>query len=156
VTSHTASRTHGTCTPDVAGLPADRILTPDGHPYLDRYHLTYTPDRSVRYHHWHTSDHDRAMHDHPWDNVTVVLSGHLREHTPHGDRDLAPGDVVIRTAHQPHRLELVTPDAWTVFITGPIIRAWGFHTPTGWILWRQYPHAGQYATMPGHIPPPRQ
>ena len=138
-----------------ADMPADRILDPTGQPYLERYHLTHTRDRSVRYHHWLGSDHQRAMHDHPWDSVTVVLAGHLIEHTPHGDRDLHPGDVVIRHARDPHALELDSDDAWTVFTTGPLTRTWGFHTATGWTHWRAYPHAGTTHPLPGHPLPPR-
>jgi hypothetical protein len=30
---------------------------------------------------------------------------------------------------------------WTVFITGPIVREWGFHCPKGWVHWREFTDA---------------
>jgi len=78
----------------------------------------------------------------------VAVDGHLRllrviEHH-HGAFALGPGSVVTRRPTDPHRIELVTPEAWTLFVTGPIVRRWGFHTDHGWIHWRQWPHAGRY------------
>lgn len=130
--------------PDVAGLRRSAIVHNDGSPYLERFHLIDTEQVQVRYHHWLAGDPDRDQHDHPWDNATHVLAGHLIEHTPDGSTPLAPGTFVARQADDPHRIELVSTDAWTLFITGPIIRSWGFHTDHGWQGWRDYPQAGRY------------
>ena len=27
---------------------------------------------------------------------------------------------------------------WSLFITGPVIREWGFHCPNGWRHWKQF------------------
>ena len=130
----------------VAGLRHDRIVHDDGRPYLDRYHLVEAPTRQVRLHHWRTGDDQRAPHDHPWVNTTLVLEGRLVEHTATGATELGPGDTRTRAAREAHRIELVSADAWTLFVTGPIERRWGFHTPTGWVHWAQWPHAGRYET----------
>jgi AraC-like protein len=131
-------------TPDTAGLRRTAILHDDGRLYLERWHILDTVDCSIRLHHWHASDDDRAPHDHPWPNATTVLSGHLIEHTADGDHALTPGTVVTRTASQPHRIDLVTDEAWTLFVTGRIVRRWGFHTADGWVAWTDWPHAGRY------------
>lgn len=41
-------------------------------------------------HHILRSDRDRAMHDHPWENASLVLRG--------GYWEVAPGAAVIHTA----------------------------------------------------------
>lgn len=88
-------------------------------------------------------DDDRALHDHPWVNLTIVLKGFYTEHTIaqggiHHRVTRRRGDVVFRPARRAHRLEVTQP-AWTLFLTGPKVRAWGFHHPTrGWIHWKDF------------------
>ena len=50
------------------------------------------------------------------------------------------GDVVLRrSGRMAHRIELVDGPCWTVFITGPRYREWGFHCPEqGWIQWQRF------------------
>lgn len=49
------------------------------------------------------------------------------------------GDVIFRRAEHTHRIELFKDSkgrpkrAWTLFITGPKIREWGFECPKGWV-----------------------
>lgn len=130
--------------PNVDGLSRSVIVHEDDRPYLERYHVVETSHIQIRIHHWLSSDDQRAPHDHPWANATTVLDGQLLEHTDHGAFALGPGSVVTRRPTDPHRIELVTPEAWTLFVTGPIVRRWGFHTDHGWIHWRDWPHAGRY------------
>lgn len=87
-------------------------------------------------------DDDRALHDHPWSSVSIVLRGSYLEITPHGTRLYEAGSVIFRTATLPHRLEVVDGPVWTLLITGPRKREWGFHCPRGWVPWKQFvaPH----------------
>lgn len=98
---------------------------------------------NVYLHHFLRSDDDRALHDHPWWNLSILLEGRYVEHT------IAPGGVNIRTercsgemklrrARAAHRIELVDGPCWTLFITGPTLRSWGFHCPRGWVHWRDF------------------
>lgn len=48
------------------------------------------------------------------------------------------GDVVFRCASTPHRLEIDGNACVTLFLTGPKVRAWGFHCPQGWKHHRDY------------------
>lgn len=130
--------------PDVSGLRRSAILLEDGRLYLERFHVVETAGCQVRVHHWLASDDQRALHDHPWANVSTVLAGELVEHGPGGAVELAVGAVVSRRAADPHRVELVSGEAWTLFVTGPIVRRWGFHTERGWVHWSSWPHAGRY------------
>jgi hypothetical protein len=73
-----------------------------------------------------------------------------------------PGALVFRRASSPHRIVLerrqqplfgefkdrhpVGPDvsrlvpvpAISLFITGPVVRDWGFHCPKGWVPWQRF------------------
>jgi hypothetical protein len=130
--------------PDVAGLRRSAIRLDDGRLYLERFHLVETKACHVSIHHWLESDDQRAMHDHPWPNSTCVLAGHLVEHSRYDPVDLTPGTVLTRAATDAHRIELAGDEAWTLFVTGPIERRWGFHTEDGWVHWTDWPHAGHY------------
>lgn len=130
--------------PDVAGLPRSAIRHADGRLYLERFEVAASPAVTVRVHRWHASDDQRAPHDHPWPNVSIVLAGELIEHGRAGPARLTPGTIVSRAAADPHWIELPAGEAWTVFVTGPIVRRWGFHTAGGWIHWTEWPNAGTY------------
>lgn len=133
--------------------------------------------KAARVHHILRSDHDRALHDHPWDNCSIVLRGGYWEVTPGRyqawvERDIeqappelqrlhacihrSPGNAVDRSLRREFEAEgvswrrtfsktkrsaedmhrLVLPEgreAWSLFITWPKRREWGFATPEGWI-----------------------
>ena len=74
------------------------------------------------------------MHDHPWNNISVILQGGYWEITPEGRFWRSPGDIIERTAYEFHKLELEKDiECWTLFHTGPRIKSWGFMTPSGYI-----------------------
>ena len=100
------------------------------------------------------SDDDRALHDHPWAfNCSWLLTEYF-EHTPRGVAHRKAGDWKFRWGPAPHRVELLTEQilfrdlvcfwvlapktCWTVFVTGPVVREWGFHCPKGFVPWRQF------------------
>ena len=123
--------------PDVTGLEYDELTTADGQCYMRRYYLERTRQGEKRYHHILMSDQDRDMHDHPWNFQSTILHGSYLETTPDGANRYQAGDIITRTAGQPHRLELTEP-VWTYIKTGPFVKTWGFHTPNGWVDWRRY------------------
>src|ERR1700691_1970855 len=120
----------------------DAILAPEGTPYLYRWHLVAEkPWCNVFLHIQVQSDPERPLHDHPWHNQSVILSGGYDEAycflPPHGrerQRHLRKGDTVHRDAEEAHRLVLPPdiPYTMTLFTTGPHRRAWGFWYPDGW------------------------
>ena len=94
---------------------------------------------SVYLHEINASDDDRAFHDHPWENTSIVLAGSYIEHTPDGVFERHAGDTVSRPADALHRLEIEPGErALTLFITGPVIREWGFACPQGWRHWKEF------------------
>jgi quercetin dioxygenase-like cupin family protein len=122
---------------------ADLILAPDGEPYLYRWHVIPRNDTGNVYFHIQVrSDPERPLHDHPWDNTSVILAGGYDEvYTPiwgaggQYKRELRAGDMVFRRAEEAHRLILPPeiPYTMTLFTTGPKRRIWGFHYPDGWV-----------------------
>ncbi|GBQ69758.1 hypothetical protein AA103196_2302 [Ameyamaea chiangmaiensis NBRC 103196] len=147
--------------------PPDFVIGDPEAPYLLRWYLI-PRNRwfNVYLHKFLRSDEDRALHDHPWWWVSLILRGRYLEHTP--------SDTFLRRAWRPrwgratalHRVELFrarvcttvrTPDqngicrtrhsfsdarsmeaVWTIFITGPRVREWGFACPNGWRHWRDF------------------
>lgn len=155
----------------------DFVITKAGmedRPYLKRWWII--PRNGVFNIYLHQilrSDDDRALHDHPWWNASIILKGGYVEITPptrddlhwlaasgftvdtssQVARDLAAmgrpfvrrvrkaGSIVFRKATAAHRLEIergVAECAWTLFITGPRIRTWGFLCPQGFVPWQDF------------------
>lgn len=128
----------------------DLIIAPDGNPYLYRWYVTPRNRQANVYLHVQVDDDPkRPLHDHPWDNVSVILSGGYRETISWSEGEPAPntlytairnkGDTIFRRARQAHRLEL--PNAFmytmTLFSTGPKIHNWGFWYPEGHVPYEE-------------------
>lgn len=130
-----------------------------GDRYLQRWYLIpRNPILNVYLHRFEGSDDDRALHDHPWHSLSILLKGRLREYV--FSNALPPGKMieirhpsrflpVFRRATHAHRLELIQGPAWTIFITGPRFRQWGFHCPNGWRHWRNFTDASGLRTGRG-------
>jgi hypothetical protein len=107
--------------------------------YLARWHLIKRNKYLNIYLHKFTGSDDVILHDHPWWSVSFSLKGELNEHTFNKTRIIPRFLPILRSAKTAHRLELIQGPAWTLFITGPKIRKWGFYHPTiGWMPWDKY------------------
>lgn len=117
----------------------DFIIGPKADPYLRRWWLI-PRNRwfNIYLHEIRKSDDDRALHDHPYYNMSIVLRGGYTEMTPVGSRRRRAGSVVLRGARALHRLVIEGDPAWTIFVTGPRIRNWGFACPKGWVPWQEF------------------
>jgi len=125
---------------------------------------------NIYFHHFLRSDDDRALHDHPWANMSWLLEGDydevVFETDPKGvvegyEYNVPPtkriprkeGHFAFRHAERAHRVQLhkrkpmmmkrPVPLAgeepvWTLFITGPKQRAWGFWCPKAWRHWESF------------------
>jgi len=118
----------------------DFVIGDEPTPYLLRWWLL-PRNRvfNVYFHEFLRSDDDRALHDHPWINVSLVLSGGYDEVTPNGTFRRRVGDVVFRLPRSRHRIALINEmPCETLFLTGPRVREWGFWCPQGWVPWQQF------------------
>lgn len=134
----------------------DQIIGGDS-PYLKRWYVIPRNRLfNIYVHQFLRSDDDRALHDHPWINLSVLLHGRYEEIT----RDWleswwtggpafrsvirSAGGMKVRLPWKAHRLGLINDQPCiTLFITGPKMRAWGFHCPKsspagGWRHWKQF------------------
>jgi hypothetical protein len=127
--------------------PPDFTVGDPAAPYLRRWWvIPRNRVFNVYLHEFLRDDDDRALHDHPWPWLSIMLRGEYIEHTiaaggiNHAKRHQAGGF----RAHGPnyaHRLALADHGrpAWTLFITGPRLREWGFHCPfAGWVHWQNF------------------
>ncbi len=123
-------------------LRPDLVIAPDGKDYLYRWFIIpRDPSRGEVYFHVQVaSDPERPLHDHPWDNQSVILSGGyeevLQQYPPYGlvtHHVRRPGDVIQRKAREAHRLILPDgiPYTMSIFTTGPEVQDWGFWEPSG-------------------------
>lgn len=130
-------RMSATRDPDfIIGSPAD--------PYMRRWFIIpRNAVFNVYLHEFLRSDDDRALHDHPWWNISIILANCYVEQTilaggVNKRRVYTAGDVKFRAARSAHRVELANGKCWTLFITGPRLREWGFHCPSGWKHWTKF------------------
>jgi hypothetical protein len=121
----------------------DFVIGGANDPYLLRWFLIpRNPLFNAYLHNFWRSDDDRARHTHPWlCNLSVLLRGRYREWFGDG-----PTDYVDRTAPAlkfrwgaaPHRIELIDGPVWTLFLTGPRVREWGFLCPGRFVHWKAF------------------
>ena len=126
----------------------DFVIRPADHDYLRRWWvIPRNPFFNIYLHEILVSDDDRALHDHPWINASILLQGEYIEHTIdaggiHCRRRRKAGDVVLRSPWAAQRLVVPGIEAdlcLALFITGPRLRDWGFHCPdAGWRHWRDF------------------
>lgn len=123
----------------------DLIIGGEAEPYLFRWYIIpRNPVFNIYLHRIVRSDDDRALHDHPWLNCSILIDGHYLEHRIrnggiHTRTMRQEGAIIFRGPRTAHRLEIVDQPAVTLFITGPRLRSWGFHCPeAGWVDWRDF------------------
>lgn len=122
----------------------DEVVGHRGRPFLNRWYLVRQNRLFNLYlHQFIRSDDDRALHDHPWANVTLVLRGSYIEETIraggiHRRVERRAGAIRARLPWMAHRIELTAEPSWSLFATGPKVRAWGFHCQAGWVHWRAF------------------
>lgn len=126
------------------------IGSPDN-PYLLRWFLIPRNHfMNIYLHKFCRDDDDRALHDHPWWFLSFMIRGQYTEIIAHDHQTgdgrgfvrSAPG-IAFRKAEHRHRVVLDSKDGkpvpcWTIVITGPKIRTWGFWCPKGFVPWHKF------------------
>lgn len=123
----------------------DVVIGGTADPYLLRWWLIpWNRWFNIYLHVFFRSDDDRALHDHPWVNLSILVDGRYIEETIraggiHIRTERRAGALKLRGPRAAHRVELVAGQpCTTVFVTGPNLRSWGFHCPRGWVHWRLF------------------
>lgn len=115
-----------------------RVIGDPADPYIIRRVLFRVPWFGVMLHEMRRSDHERALHDHPWNFISLVLRTGYEEITPHGSRWNPVGAVLWRPAGWQHRVIIKERPAWTLVLVGRRLRKWGFWVNGTWCWWRHY------------------
>lgn len=116
-----------------------QVIGPDRNPYMVRYILfRWAQLPRVYVHKFLRSDDERALHNHPWWFLSLVLRGSYLEYndTPPNPKVRKRFSVGYRPLSTRHRVALpngFNPDGsygpqpcWTLVVTGPDVRGWGF------------------------------
>jgi hypothetical protein len=148
------------CNSVMASRPPDVVIGDPEDPYLLRWWVWKRNKWLNLYlHRVLRSDDDRALHDHPWMNMSYIVEGAYSEVVP-ARKDGLPtmkrvrrgqGTFKFRLPTALHRLELIDEVAWdgrawdavsvpctTLFLTGPRVRTWGFRCGKGWVKWTDF------------------
>ncbi len=94
-------------------------------PYLRRWVLDFKLF-SLRVHRWLASDDPRHRHDHPWWFLTLVLWGGYTDDSLVSQDKLGFLSVRYRPSSWAHTVRVKEGGCWTVMLTGPEVREWGF------------------------------
>lgn len=127
-----------------------RLRRGDGQVYLDRWGWR-CPLFGVYLHRMTAPDPGIDLHDHPWSFVSVVLRGGYIEEVANVreaatlatyaeawpatcrrgvERAWRAGTVHRIRLDEAHRIiKLLRPTTWTLVLTGPNVRGWGFYEP---------------------------
>lgn len=119
------------------------IFGEDDQPYMLRWWVIPRNKYFNIYLHKVIGDDDRAMHDHPWNSLGLILEGTYLEIIPiyqpigrkmvdksFGGDKLSQGRWKYRDTDFAHYLLKYDEEpVWTLFFTGPKKRDWGFYHP---------------------------
>lgn len=99
-------------------------------------------------------DEDRALHDHPWWFISIMIKGAYREVLGRNKIvDRCAPSVAFRHAEHRHRVVLFRDrndkkkPCWTIVITGRVVRNWGFHCPQGFVRWQDFTLESDYGKV---------
>lgn len=110
------------------------VTVDNGKPYLKRWWLIpKNPFLNIFLHHFEHSD-EPVLHDHPWPFLSFVLKGRLSESFVIGGRLCVQGRIYFRKSTTLHFLSLIKNEpVWTLIITGPDVREWGYQLSDRWV-----------------------
>jgi len=114
--------------------------------YITRLHLVKTPWFAICLHWIHKPDPEPYLHDHPVTFLSCIICGGYSElrRRPRSktgrvyQEDHRWFNFVRGCYHDQHSIFSVKPHTVTLCFMGPKTREWGFHTPDGWVYWKDY------------------
>jgi len=130
------------------------LTPPKRQEHCKEYQCPWETSDSVLLHYMHRCDNDPALHDHPWNFDTTILSGGYSEMRPRlfdWPHEQGPilntcklyervvGDTLHRKATDLHMVKKPLLNTWTLVRCGERVRKWGFHgAGEPWIPWDVY------------------
>lgn len=114
---------------------AEKVDPERGCFYLTRWVLTLF-GYSIRLHHWINDDDQRYYHDHPWWMLIFILKGGYTDYSPLENNipgqnfdHLHFGSFRFRKADHKHTVVVDKGGCWSLLLTGPVSRNFGFWIP---------------------------
>jgi hypothetical protein len=124
--------------------PCDVVIGDEQNPYMLRWHvIPRNRVFNIYLHRFCRSDED-VLHDHPWWNMSVIVWGSYTEQLRNRRRITRwPFIPVIRHPMTAHRIILRNDNngprpVWSLFVTGPKVRTWGFWCGERWVEYKEY------------------
>lgn len=110
--------------------------------YITRLHVVKTPWFAICLHWIKKPDPEPYLHDHPVSFFSIILSGaYCETREKPGECDCGGHQHrwfnFIRATDK-HTIKWVAQNTITLAFMGPKTREWGFHTPDGWVMWKDY------------------
>ncbi len=99
--------------------------------YLIRYFVFRSKRFGIFLHNFKRSDEDRELHCHPWNGMSLILAGSYQEERLAADgsvetKIVRPGSLNFLKPDTFHRVDLQTPEVWSLFFVGTKQQTWGF------------------------------
>jgi hypothetical protein len=112
------------------------IISKKGELHFQRYRLLATPFLNIYVHRLCKSDREKHMHDHPWSFITLILWRGYMEYMESYPEGISRKwlHIVYHKAEEVHKFKLLdeTKSTWTLVITGPRRREWGYKVGSDW------------------------
>lgn len=111
--------------------------------YITRLHVVKTPWFAICLHWLNKPDPEPYLHDHPVTFLSVILRGGYQEvrrvgtNPPQHPRHTR-FNWITASSDDRHSICFIYPGTLTLCFMGPKTRDWGFHTPMGWVMWKDY------------------
>lgn len=110
--------------------------------YITRLHVIKTPLFAICVHWIKKPDPEPYQHDHPVSFISFILSGGYKEfrfkNKAYADITRFWINTFSASPEDRHTITDVAPNTVTLCFMGPKTRDWGFHTPEGWVMWKDY------------------
>jgi hypothetical protein len=106
--------------------------------YITRLHFLKTPWFAICLHWLSKPDPEPYDHDHPVTFLSIILRGYYTEQREGVIKGRRLFNWVRAGKGDKHTITHVAPGTLTVALMGPKTREWGFHTPQGWVHWKDY------------------
>lgn len=106
------------------------IKNKQGTVFFRRYHLFSTPWFHCWMHHIYRADEDKHLHDHPWNYLSIVLSGCYVEELTNGRKRFRwPFSVSLARHTHIHKIYHILNQkrVTTLFFVGKKTYDWGYH-----------------------------
>lgn len=122
------------------------IISKEGVLHFRRWRLISTKYFSVYIHEIFKADEDKHLHDHPWNYISITLTGKFGEFSRESIDPLSlkynilsSSSIVTRKATTFHKIQiLLSNKVTTLFITGKKHRDWGYVVNNKWIQHEEY------------------